>query len=223
MLGQQRRQLGDLGVGIPADPVQVLPAAPGRRGPDRAHRVELAAAAIDVHHGERRVDPHPLLRGHRAGGVGIELVVAGELDHGIDVIDAIGRQQAIRQLGHPGDPLGLRNIERVDVVRRHPGHIGVDGLVGQFDPIAAQHRADLRGRDRLVSQSHRTVDRAIDTGREAPGAFVHHPDREPEIFAVAAGIELPVPQRERRRADAFEPEVGVLGAQVAGPLQRGIG
>jgi len=50
VFSQQVGQLRDLGIGIPADPGQVLPAPAGGWG-DRPHRVELAAvgsAAIDV-------------------------------------------------------------------------------------------------------------------------------------------------------------------------------
>ena len=79
------------------------------------------------------LQPDALLHCRCAGGVGVELVLPDVHEVRVDVIDAIRGQQPIGQLGQPADTLGLRHIERVDVIGRDPRRLGVHRLVGEDD------------------------------------------------------------------------------------------
>ena len=69
-------------------------------GAMRAHRVELAARLVDGDGGELRVQPHPLLRGDGARGVGVELVLLHGEQRGV----RHGRRPSARQ--QPRAPVG---------------------------------------------------------------------------------------------------------------------
>ena len=49
----------------------------------------------------------------------------------------------------------------------------------------------------------------------------HHPHREAEVVAVEQGLQVAVGQTDVLPPDALGAEVGVLGAEVGGALQRG--
>lgn len=72
LLGEVLRDAGQLVVPVPGRTGEVFVAAPGGRG-QAAHRVEAALVEADGgHHGR---EAHALLGGHRARGVGVELVL----------------------------------------------------------------------------------------------------------------------------------------------------
>ena len=52
---------------------------------------------------------------------------------------------------------------------------------------------------------------------------MHHPHRVPEVGGVRGPGRAGVPQPPGRAAHPLQAEVGVLGAQRAGPCQRGVG
>ncbi len=138
------------------------------------------------------------------------------------MVDAVAREQPLRELDQPTDPIRLSHFERVDLVGGDPDRIRVHRLGGQLDRLPAQDPADPRGGDGLLGQPGRPVGAAVDAGREPPGALVQHPDGQPQILAVAARIELSVAYVEGRVADPFEPEVGLLGAQLGRAAQGGV-
>jgi hypothetical protein len=93
VITQELRQLGDLGVPIPSGAGDVLPAPAGGRT-DRAHRCESGGIATHVHRRPLGVETDPLLGRRRACGIGVEGVLHHLDERGVDVIHAVGRQEA---------------------------------------------------------------------------------------------------------------------------------
>src|SRR3954468_19760404 len=48
-------------------------------------------------------------------------------------------------------------------------------------------------------------------------------DRQPALVVVVARLQLRVVQGDRAGADAFDPKVGVLDAELTGPREGGVG
>ena len=213
---QQAGQLGQFGVEVPAGAGQVLIAAARGRG-QRAHGLE-PAARLDRDRGQRRVQPDPLLGG---GGdaVRVELVLP-HLDQGrVHVVDPRAGQQAGAPLAEQCQLVGHRHAEGVHVVGGHPGHVAVAGLVGQLDALGVHrrgHRGHVHG---FFGRAHRRLGGHIDGGREPPGPVAHDPDGQAQLVGVQQGLQVPVRQADVLAADQLGAEVGVLGAQLAGPLQ----
>ena len=151
LLGQQLGQLVELGVPVVEAGGEVLPAAADRRG-DGAHRVEGVGAG--AHRLDVRVDPDPLLGGHRAGQVGVVLVLLDLPDRGGGVVDRRALAQPLGPVDQQRRLLRDRHVERVDVVRRDPGDVGVDRLGRDLDRRAGHLRRHLGHRDRGLGDPH---------------------------------------------------------------------
>ena len=169
------------------------------------------------------MDAHPLLAGAGAGGVGVVLLLLDVHAAALHVLDAVGGQQLLGQLDEQRRLLGVGHAERVDVVVGDPRRRRVHRLGRELDAVAVDRRGDLGDGDRLLGQPHGLGGGEDDAGREAPGALVHHADGEAEVLAVGERLEPGVAQADRLGADALDPEVGVLAAQVDRPGQRGVG
>ena len=116
--------------------------------------------------------------------------------------------------------LGDRHVERVDVVRRDPGDVGVHRLGGDLDGRAGHLGGDPADRDRGLGDPHGLVGGEHDAGREAPGTAVDHPDGEADVLGVASAVwSTPSRTREVLVADPLEAEVGVVGPELLGPGQ----
>ena len=227
LLRQQAGHLGQLGVPVPAGPGQVLPPASGRWR-EGTHGVELAAGVVHRHGGEHGVQPYPLLRGRGPGGVGVELVLVHGEQRGVHVIDPVGRQQPRAPVGQQRRLLRVGHGEGIDPVRRHPGLVGVHGLVRELHPLVRPGRLDhlrrqLRHRHRLRGDPGRGVQGQVHAGREAPRTAVHHPHRVPEVGGVRGPGGPGVPQPQGGAAHPFEPEVGVLGPEGTRAGEGGVG
>jgi hypothetical protein len=139
------------------------------------------------------------------------------------VLDAVGGHELLGQLDEQRRLVRVRHVEGVDLVVGHPGGIGVDRLGGQLDAVGVDGGRDRRHGDGLLGQPHGLRRREDHAGGEAPRALVHHPDGEPQVLPVAEGLRAGVAQADVLRADPFDPDVGVLAAQVDGPGQGGVG
>ncbi len=221
LLGQPLRDLRQLRGPVPGVAGEVFPAPAGRR-PAGAHRLEGAAGAVDRGRLQLRVQPDPLLGGDGAGQVGVELVLLHLHHQGLDVVHAVGGQQALGPVPEQRELLRVGHVERIHLVRRDPGDVRVDRLVGQLDRLRVDRAAHLGHLDRLLGHGDRGLRGQVDAGGEAPGAVVHHPDREADVLAVAGRVDPAVAQDQVLVADPLQPEVGVLGPEIAHPLQRGV-
>ena len=79
-------------------------------------------------------DPDPLLQGG-GGPVGVELAFAGLQQHRVHVGDPLVCQQPRTPPFQQFDLVGQARLERVLLIRRHPDHVAVPGLVSQVDPF----------------------------------------------------------------------------------------
>ncbi len=222
LLGQQLGQLASSALEVPAVAGQVLPAAAGRRG-QRVHRLEPAGGPVDRGGGQRRRDPDPLLDGRGAGQVGVELVLPHHGHPGLHVVDAVGGQQPPRPVGEQRHLVPGRHRERVDRVVGDPHRVAVHRLVGPLHPLRG-HRGQRPGhRHRLLGGGRRPLRGQLDVRGEAPDAVDDHPHGQPDGGRVGDVHDHPVAQRQRLPGDPLHPQVGVLGAELAGPAQRGVG
>ena len=222
LLGQQFRNLADLGVPVPAGSGEELPSAADGRC-QAVHRLELTRLRVDAYRSQRRLDPDPLLSRDGARKVGVELVLEHLVDAGVDMIDALGAEQAVRTVGQQRDLVAVRDVERVDVVRGDPADVAVDGLVGQLDRLAVDRPARAGDGDGLLGDPHRGFGGEVDTCREAPGALVDDADGEPGVLVVEPALEAGIAQPQVLRPDPLDPQVGVRRPELAGSRQCGVG
>ena len=166
---------------------------------------------------------YPLLGRHGATTVGVELLFLDLAEYGADVADAVGVEEPAAPVGKELHLVGRVDAERVDLVRRHPGDVVVDGLVGELDAFGVHARCDSGDLHRLLGDPDRLGRGENDAGGEAPCSVADHPNGEATVFAVVAADQLGVAQGEVLRAVAFHAEVDVFGTQLTGPRQRGVG
>jgi hypothetical protein len=169
------------------------------------------------------VQPHPLLGGHGAGEVGVELVLPDLHDRSLDVVDTVGGQQPLGPLRQQPDLVRVGHRERIHVVGRDPGDVAVHRFVGELDRLGVDRAADPGDLDRLLGDPDRGLRGQVDAGGEAPGPVVHDPHREADVLALVSGIDPPVAQHQVLAADSLQPEVRVRGAQLADPAQGRVG
>jgi hypothetical protein len=217
LLGEQRRQLGELVVPVVQAAGQVLPAA-ARRQRQRPHRLE-AAARIDPGRGQARLHPHPLLGRGRPSRVGVELALERLLQADVDVVDVVRGEQPLRPVLEQRDLLRRVDAERVDLVVRHPRDVAVHRLVGQLDRLGVQRPGRPRHLDRRPSQPHRLVDRDVGAAREAPRAVVDDADREPDLHVVVEPLEAAVAQAEVLATQPLDADVRRARPRVDSSLQ----
>ena len=175
---------------------------------------------VGAHRLEARHHPHPLLGGAGAGEVGVVLVLLHLLDERRRVADGRVRAQPVGPVDQHRRLVGGRHLERVDVVRRDPGDVVVDGLGGDLHRGGRHAGGHLGDRDRGLGDPARLLGGEHDAGGEAPRAPVDDPDREPEVLGVHGGLQHPVAGGEVLVADPLEAEVGVGRPELAGPAQR---
>ena len=222
LLGEQLGNRGELGLEVPAVAGEVLPAA-ARGGGERIHGLEAAGGPVDGGRGDGGRDAHPLLERRGAREVGVELALADLGDARLDVVDAVGREQAARPLGEQGDLVAGRHVERVERVRGDPHGVGVDGLGGPLDPLPRDRGEGARDLDGLLGGGCGALGGEVAVRGEAPDAVDEHPDGQPDHRLVDDAGDRPVAQRDRLGEDPLDADVGVLGAAVAGAIERGVG
>ena len=83
-------------------------------------------------------------------------------------VTPVGGQQRLDQRQQPGLPLGLVDVERVDLVVRHPAGVGVHRLVGQLDPPRGQRLGHLRRGDGPLGEPGGAVGRQRRCRRRSP-------------------------------------------------------
>ena len=222
LLGEQLGDGGELGVEVPAVAGEVLP-APARGRGEGVHGLEAACGAVDGGRGDGGRDAHALLDRRGAREVGVELALADLGDGGLDVVDAVGGQQALRPLGEQGDLVAGRHVEGVESVGGDPDGVGVDGLVGPLHPLPRDRGEGAGHLDGLLGDGGRPLGGEVAVGGEAPDAVDQHADGQPDHRLVRDAGDRPVAQRDRLGEDAFDADVGVLGAAFSGPVERGVG
>ena len=126
------------------------------------------------------------------------------------------RQQPALHSASSADLLLVGHGERVDLVGARPG-------ARRRAPArrpARPARSTAAG-DSLATSTACSATRAAASGvrstpdGEAPGAVVHDAHREAEVLAVLGAVEARVAQARKLLAQSLDPEVGVLGAQLA--------
>ena len=134
----------------------------------------------------------------------------------------LGEQRLVERQ-HPALLVGLVDRVRVDLVRRHPGGLGVDRLVGQL------HRAGVSGRDTRAVATARSASRAAAAVvRVMPAAKPQTPScttrtDSPSTGRLGGGLQRVVAEAAVGLGDAFDAYVGVLAAQLPGPGEGGVG
>ena len=183
LLGQQLGHLVELGVPVVEAGGEVLPPPADGEG-DAPHRVEGVRAG--AHRLDLRVDPDPLLGGHRAGQVGVVLVLLHLPDRGRRVVDRRALPQPLGPVDEQRRLLRDRHLERVHVVRRDPGDVGVHRLGGDLHRRAGHLRGHLGHRDRGLRDPP-----ASSVVSTTPEANPHEPrwitrTAKPDVLGVAA-------------------------------------
>jgi hypothetical protein len=222
LLAQQLGEFGQLALPVPGVAGEELPAAPHRWG-QRAHRLEGAGRPVDGERGELRVQPDALLPGAGARRVGVVLLLLDLHDTALHVLDPVGGQQPLGQLGEQPGLVPVRDGERVDLVGRDPLDVGVHRLGGELDAVGVHRGGHLRHGDRLLGQPDGLGGGEHDPGGETPCALVHDAHGQPQVLPVGQRLEPGVAEPDRLGADALDPQVGVLAAQVDRPGQRRLG
>jgi hypothetical protein len=218
LLGQQLGHLVQLGVPVvELASGEVLPAAADRRR-DGPHRVEGVRAR--AHRLRLGVEPHPLLGGHRPGQVRVVLVLHHLADRCRRVVDRGTLPQPVGPVDEERGLLGGGHVERVDVVRRDPGDVGVHRLGGDLDRAAGHLGGDLRHPDRGLGDPAGLVGGQHHTGREAPRPSVDDPHREPHVVGVQRGLQHAVADHELLVADPLEAEVGMAHPELLRAAER---
>ncbi len=92
-------------------------------------------------------------------------------------------------------------------------------LGGQLDGLAVDRRGDDRHLHRLLGDPDGRLGGELDARGEAPGAVLDDPYGVTEGVGVDGTFQRGVGEAQGLPADALQPEVGVLGAQVPGALQ----
>ena len=220
LLGQQIRQPGQLGIEVPAGAGQVLETPAGRRG-QRAHGLE-PAAGFHRDRGEHRVQPDPLLGG-RGRAVGEELAFPDLEQRGVDVVDHRAGQQPRAPVGQQGQLVRDVDAERILLVGGDPADIPVTRLGCQVDALGVHRGGDLGHVDRFLGRPHRRLRGQVHRGGKAPGPVQHHADREAQLVRIQQRLQMAVGQPDLLAPDALGAEIGVLRAQLPGPLQGGRG
>ena len=216
LLGQQLGHLVELGVPVVEVGGEVLPAAADGEG-DAPHRVEGVGAR--AHRLDPGIDPHPLLGGHRPGQVGVVLVLEHLPDRGRRVVDRRTLPEPLGPVDEQRRLLRDRHVERVHVVRRDPGDVGVHRLGGDLHRRAGHLRGHLGHRHRGLRDPPRLVGGQHHPGGEPPRPAVDHPHREADVVGVERGLEHSVADREVLVPDPLEAEVRVVGPQLLCPTK----
>ncbi len=174
LVGQQPRYGVELGLPVPAVPLEVLPTA-SRRWRHAPHGLEVPVR-VDGQHFERGMDPNPALGGLGAGQVRVEGVLGdGQHLHG-HVIDAVCRQEPAAPFVQQADLVGQGHVRRIDGVGRGPRQHPVAGLVGQLDGHASGPGDQSCGHHRLFHQSGGFGRVGGHRGGKAHATVDHDPD-----------------------------------------------
>ena len=108
------------------------------------------------------------------------------------MVDAVGGEQPPAVLPKELFFVRVAHAERVDVVRRDPGDVAVDRLVGELDRLDVRRTADARHVDGELGDVNCLVNAQVDTAGEAPGAVVHDAHGEADVLAVQRHLEVVV-------------------------------
>ncbi len=221
LLGEQVGHLGELEVPVPGACGRVagavLPATADRRR-DAGHRVEPLRAG--AHRLEAGLQPDPLLGGPGAGEVGVVLVLLHLQQEGRGVLDGRAPQQPPRPVDQDRGLLRDRDVERIDLVGRHPGHVVVDRLRCQPHRLGGHRGRHPCHLDRPVGDRDGLGVGQHHAGGEPPGAAVDHSHGEAEVLGVPGALEHAVADAEVLRADPLEAEVGMARTVLLGAGQR---
>ena len=223
LLGQQNREFGQFTRPVP-DLVtgQRLPAAAGRRG-ERAHGLETARRWVHGHRLQSRHSAHSLLCDRRSERVGVVGLLLDAHHHRRHVVHPIGCQQPSGVLPQQGDLVSGGNAEWVDAVIRHPDRVGVDGFVGQVDPLGVERGQRPRHPDGVPGRLRGDLGAQAGMRGEAPGAVDDHPHRQSDLAIQHRGLQFSVAQVHGLGGDRVHPKVGVTGAGHPGGRECGIG
>src|SRR5215472_14875799 len=220
LLGEQGRDLAQLGRKVPAGAGQVFISPAGRRR-QRPHRLE-PAVGTDRHRSHRWMHPNPLLQ-RRRRPVRVELVLFNLIERRIDVVHTVGVEQLPAPAGQQRNLFGDRDVERVHVVGRQPGHLAVRGLGCQLDPLGADRSRDPGDVDGVSGGPGGGLGRHVDGRGESPGPVHYDADGQAEVVAVELGLQAAVRQPDPLPPDPLGPEVRVPGPELPGALQPGVG
>ena len=162
------------------------------------------------------------------GGVRVELVLVHGEQRGVHVVDPVGRQQPRAPLGEQRGLLLVGHGERIDLVRRDPGPLGVHRLVGQLHPLVGPGRLDhlrgqLRHRHRLRGDLRGGVHGQVHPGGEPQVPPCTTRTAYPRSVVSDDPAGLASRSRQDGAAHPLEAEVRVLGPQRARPGERGVG
>ncbi len=139
------------------------------------------------------------------------------------MVDAVGGQEALRPVGEQGDLVAGGHVEGVERVGGDPDGVGVHGLVGPLHPLPRDGGEGAGHLDGLLGDACGLLGGEVAVGGEAPDAVDQHADGQPDHGLVRDAGDGPVAQRDRLGDDAFDADVGVLGAAFSGPGERGVG
>ena len=139
------------------------------------------------------------------------------------MVHAVGGQQPPGVLGQHGDLAGRGDLERVDLVVRHPAGVGVHRLGRQLDVLGVQRGQRGGHVHRAARRFGGNRRRQLGVRGESPRAPDDHPHRQSDLAAHHRGLQLTVAQLDDLGAEPVNPQVGVAGPGRFGRRQRGFG
>jgi hypothetical protein len=139
------------------------------------------------------------------------------------VVDALGPEEPPAPVGQVRHLVLVGDVERVDVVARHPYLVAVRRLRCQLDRLAVHRRGDPRELDGLLGDPPRGVRVEVDVRSEAPAAVRDDAYGEAQRLGVDARLEPAVAQGDGRRAVPLDAYVGVLDTELARTGQGRVG
>jgi hypothetical protein len=96
----------------------------------------------------------------------------------------------------------------------------MDRLRRENDLLPDQCATEPRHRHRALGEPRGGFGGALKPAGKSPGSVAEHADRQAELLALARRLQAGVADADVGRAGALEAELGVVGAQRLGPLER---
>jgi hypothetical protein len=107
------------------------------------------------------------------------------------------------------DLVSERHGERVDVIARDPGGVGVDRLGRQLDAIAVQCGQRAGHRHRAACRIRGDFRRQLGVRRETPRAVDDHPNGQADLAVDHRGLQLAVAQLDDLVDQPVNSQVGL--------------
>ena len=176
----------------------------------------------DADCGQLSLQADPLLGGAGTGKVCKVLVLVDVAEDPSRVCDTRRGKEQLIQFQNPPGLGGLVNVERVHLIGRHPGSVGIDVLIGQLDRSGRQRAGHSCGGYRALRQVSCGICRQRDVGSEAPDTVVDDTNRQAEGLAIGCGFQYMITETAVGLAQPLHAEFGVSASQLCGLGEGGI-